>query len=90
LIESDVDKIVKTATYATDSVDLYVQEIENMDPNSPELEQVILTHRLMQRELSQQEKDLKFVEQAISLNSILLFQLKKSWNNNGKSNLDLP
>lgn len=90
LLESDVGKVVQAATYATDSVDLYVQEIENMVPNDPQLEQKILTHPLMQRELAQQEKDLKAIELTPSLSHEFLDQLKASWNNNGKSNLDLP
>lgn len=90
LLESDVDKVVQAATYATDSVDLYVQEIENMAPNDPQFEQKILTHRLMQRELTQQEEDLKAIELVLSLSQEFLAQRKASWNNNGKSNLDLP
>jgi len=90
LLENDVDKIVQVATYATDSVDLYVQEIENMAPNDPELEQKILNHRLMQRELAQQEKNLADIEQAATLSTDFLDGLKQSWNNEGKSNLDLP
>ena len=90
LLENDVGKIVQVATYATDSVDLYVQEIENMAPNDPELEQKILTHQLMQKELTQQEENLKAIEQASALDSNFLAQLKASWNNNKKSNLNLP
>ena len=90
LIKSDVDKIVQAVTYATDSVDLYVQEIEHMVPGDPELEQKILDHHLMQRELAQQEKNLVDIEQATALGSDFLSYLKQSWNNEGKSNLDLP
>lgn len=90
LLESDVGKVVQVATYATDSVDLYVQEIENMAPNDPQLEQKILLHPLMQRELTQQEDDLKAIEQVPSLSQEFLAQRKATWNNNGKSNLDLP
>ncbi len=90
MIDSDVDKIVLAARYATDSVDLYVQELENMEPNTSELEQKILTHKLMQRELTKQEDDLRAIEKTSSLDSNFLTQLRSSWNNNGKSNLDLP
>lgn len=90
LLENDVDKIVQVATYAIDSVDLYVQEIENMVPNDPRLEQKILSHSLMQRELMQQEENLKAIEQARHLNQEFLDRLKQSWDNNGKSNLDIP
>ncbi|GAB4192661.1 MAG: YjaG family protein [Wenzhouxiangellaceae bacterium] len=90
LLNSDAERIVQAATYATDSVDLFVQEIENMDPNDPELEQKIVTHPLMQRELAQQEKELQMIERASSLTPELLTQLRSAWDNNGKSNLDLP
>jgi len=90
LSEKDVDKIIYAVTYAADSVDLYVQEIENMAPNDPELEQKILNHRLMQRELAQQEKNLADIEQASALSPDFLNALKASWNNEGKSNLNLP
>lgn len=44
----DVSKIVKVATYSTDSIDLYVQEAEKMRPDDPHLEEKILLHPLMQ------------------------------------------
>lgn len=90
LIKDDLDKVVQVATYATDSVDLYVQEIESMKPNDPQLEQKILGHRLMQRELAQQEQDLTALELTPFLSQEFLAQRKASWSNNGKSNLDLP
>ena len=90
LLENDVNRVVQAATYATDSVDLYVQEIENLAPNDPELEQKILNHSFMQSELSQQEENLKTVEQAGVSVLEFLDDFKKSWNNEGKSNLDLP
>jgi uncharacterized protein YjaG (DUF416 family) len=89
LIGRDINKITATATYATNSVDLYVQVVEDLNPNAPDLEQKILTHRLMQRELYQQEKDLEFIEKTMGIDSKFLYQLKNSWGNNGKSNLDL-
>lgn len=90
LLNSNPERIVQAATYATDSVDLFVQELEKMAPNDPELEQKILAHPLMQRELAQQEKELQMIEQASSLSPKFLKQLRGAWDNNGKSNLDLP
>lgn len=84
-----VNKIVQAATYATDSIDLYVQEIEGMDPNDPGLEQQIRDHRFMQRELEQQERDLEAIEEAAIINPSFLEKLKNSWKNDGRSNLDL-
>ena len=53
-----LDSVVNAARYPTDSVDLYVQEVENMHPQDPELERKILNHRLMQQELRRQQRDL--------------------------------
>lgn len=90
LLKRDAARIVQAVRYATDSVDHFVQEIENMAPNDPELEQKIVTHPLMQRELAQQEKELQMIEQASSLDHEFLKQLRSTWDNHGKSNLDLP
>lgn len=86
----DVDKIVQVATYATDSIDLYVQETENLSPNDPHLDGRILAHHLMQRELRQQDIDFEAVKQARLVNHEFLVELKSLWNNDGRSNLDLP
>jgi uncharacterized protein len=58
LLGHDVDHIVSVLRYSTDSVDLIVQEEQNMDPRDPHREQKILEHPLMQQELSRQERDL--------------------------------
>jgi uncharacterized protein len=88
--EYNPEKIVQVATYATDSVDLYVQETESLAPSDPDIEERILTHRLMQRELRQQNADLEVIESNRSLSQDFLIELKSSWNNDGRSNLDLP
>lgn len=49
---------VGVASLARDSVDLYVQEIEDLDPQRPDLEGVIQEHPLMQAELMRQRDDL--------------------------------
>ena len=59
LDDSDIDHIVNAAQYVTDSIDLIVQEVVDMDPGDPELETKILSHPLMQNELRRQERDIK-------------------------------
>ncbi|MBX3712653.1 MAG: DUF416 family protein [Lysobacter sp.] len=90
LLEDDASKVVQVATYATDSVDLYVQEIEEMNPADPLLEQKILMHPLMQRELRQQEDDLTAIESASELNQSFLEERMLSWRSDGKGNLESP
>lgn len=50
---------VDVAMLARDTVDLFVQEITNLDPNAPNFEERILRHNLMQRELRRQREDLE-------------------------------
>lgn len=90
LQENNLDKIVQVAAYATDSVDLYVQEIEGITPNDPLLEDRILTHSLMQRELRQQDVDLQAVEKIQSVTHEFLSELKSLWKNDGRGNLGAP
>jgi uncharacterized protein YjaG (DUF416 family) len=89
VLDGNTDKVVQAATYATDSVDLYVQETEDMAPNDPSLEQKILSHRLMQRELEKQAHDVKAIGERAFLDTEFLKELKNSWDNDGRSNLDL-
>lgn len=61
LIEHDINKILQIAEYATDSVDLYVQETENISPLSETLEIDILNSALMQQELKFQNDMLELI-----------------------------
>lgn len=62
LIESSkVEHAVTIATYARDTVDMYVQELENMQPNTGNLEEQIRNHQLMQRELGCQQSDFELL-----------------------------
>jgi uncharacterized protein YjaG (DUF416 family) len=53
---------VEVACLARDTVDLYVQDIEKLDPNDPNLEEAIRRHPLMQAELRRQRTDLERIE----------------------------
>lgn len=44
---------------ARDTVDMWVQEKEDMDANDPQLEEKILLHPLMQKEMDEMEQSLK-------------------------------
>lgn len=50
---------VDVASLARDTVDLFVQECIELDPNTLEFEEAILRHSLMQRELRRQREDLE-------------------------------
>lgn len=48
----------EAASLARDTVDLFVQELLSLDPNSTNFEEAINRHDLMQRELQRQREDL--------------------------------
>ena len=60
--KASVDAAIETAGLSRDTVDLYVQDEENLDPLDPNLESRILSHPLMQRELRCQADDLEFLK----------------------------
>jgi len=81
----DTERIVQAASYARDSVDLFVQEEEDMGSTDPELEQKILHHPLMQAELAAQEFDLAELGRTDDLSSF-----RRRCQSTAKSNLRLP
>lgn len=62
LSQPAAERALDIATFARDTVDMYVQEIESMEPNSSDLEEKIVEHELMQRELALQEESLQFAK----------------------------
>ncbi|WP_438015509.1 DUF416 family protein [Sorangium sp. So ce315] len=60
--ERKPEQVALAARYATDSIDLYVQEIERMAPQDPTLEAKILAHPLMQQEMERQCRDIVALE----------------------------
>lgn len=58
LLDGNPTHVADAPRFSTDSVDLIVQERENMDPRDPDREQKILRHPLMQQELLRQQRDL--------------------------------
>lgn len=63
MLISEPNCIVNTARYPIDSIDLFVQECENMCPEDRNLERRILEQPLMQQELVRQNRDLRVVRQ---------------------------
>lgn len=64
--EKDLGYVVRIATFARDTIDLYVQVSEALDAADPLLEERIAAHPLMQRELETQLMDLDSVKRANS------------------------
>ncbi|WP_437631744.1 DUF416 family protein [Sorangium sp. So ce854] len=85
--EGGVEKIVEIASLCTDTVDMFVQAQDGLDPNDPKLEERILIHRLMQRELERQHDDVLALR-SFSGRPTEVARLRGGWRNPQKSNID--
>jgi uncharacterized protein len=52
-----VSYALRIATFAKDTIDMYVQAIEKIDPADPQLNEKVARHPLMLQEISRQESD---------------------------------
>ena len=84
----NIKDIAQVAVNGTDAVDLYVQEIENMDPSDPAREDRIVVHPCMQCELQRQNSDLDEVGKLTSLDSNELRKIRDSWKSRMRSSLE--
>jgi uncharacterized protein YjaG (DUF416 family) len=90
LIDKDFGKIINISIYATDSVNMYIQEIENLDFNNDKnFQQRINNHPLMQKEVAIQSGIIAFLNNSKVLDFEDLQTLLQLQENNKKSNLDL-
>ncbi len=87
LLEDDVQKVVEAASLARDTVDMHIQEVEAMDPDDPDLEDRILHHPLMQRELERQREDLDMLAPAERTGDTIA-ALARHWRRPATSNID--
>ena len=91
VLQGNPERIAQASAFAIDTLDGYVQEVLDGFPNtargvpySPEREERIRLHPLMQRELARQDADLKLLATNPDLSS-----LKAQWRAPAKSNIDL-
>lgn len=77
--DQQTDTIIEAVTLACDSVDMYVQELENISPADPDLEERILSHELMQKELKRQREDLEFLCALDDDASMSMTAVKNKW-----------
>jgi hypothetical protein len=89
LEDGDVEHIESIATFATDSVDMYIQELLDLDMNDPTSEEKIARHTLMLRERKVQEDIWNYLNKANSIDEEDIVTLEKLQENNGRGNLDL-
>lgn len=68
LIHRDFSKIKSISTYGTDTIDMYIQEIENLDFNTDkEFQNKISNHPLMKREVAIQTGIISFLNNSKAL-----------------------
>lgn len=70
LLNGNTASLAECSAHAIDTVDLYVQETENIPPQSSDLESRIREHHLMQREIQRQCDDLSQLRQSQSIDEI--------------------
>jgi len=56
--DNQISYAVRITTFARDTIDMYVQVAEDIDPSDPELDAKVMQHQLMRQELRNQESDL--------------------------------
>ena len=59
------DRAIEVASLARDTVDLFVQQRNHLDPNSPSLERQIAEDSLMQTELQKQKQSLELLKDQV-------------------------
>ena len=89
IISDSNDKIIEVASLARDTVDMYVQELEDMAPNDPNLEKMILEHPLMQQELKRQRQDIEMLKNLVVSDVFMYEKVKKNWYRTKTSNIEL-
>jgi uncharacterized protein YjaG (DUF416 family) len=90
LVDKDFTRIENVSTYATDTVSMYVQDLDNLDYNADKnFQQKIESHPLMQREITIQLGIISFLNKRKILDYEDLQTLLNLQENNKKSNLEL-
>lgn len=55
--DNQVSYALRIATFAMDTIDMYIQAIEGIDPADPRVDEIVAEHPLMQREVCKQKED---------------------------------
>lgn len=76
--DNEMSRIVDIASFCRDTVDMYIQELDNMDYSDPSFEQKIASHPLMLKELSKQSEDLVLLRNKVTLDEHTLLLMQQS------------
>ncbi len=85
----DPKRIAEVASYARDTVDMFVQERDQLDYQDPEMEERILRDPLMVRELAKQESELASLAQTKNLDGRFVQTYRAGARYDGKGTLDI-
>ena len=77
--DGQTSTVVEAASLARDSIEMYVQDLENMAQNDPNIETKILGHVLMQKELKRQREDIDFIKALDDDISLSMMVVKENW-----------
>lgn len=90
MFDKNPARLKNISTFATDTVDMYVSTIENLDFNTDKLfEQKVFNHPLMQKEINIQKSIISYLFGIKKLNQIDIRNLLELQQNNGKSNINV-
>lgn len=79
LSDTTASKVIEVASLARDTIDLFVQEIDDLDPNDPRLEKKIRRSDLMQAELRTQRQSLEKLKGLSNGDKKLRAHLREQW-----------
>lgn len=79
LADATAKSVIDVASLARDTIDLFVQETEGLDPNDTGLERKIIEHPLMQSELRTQKESLELLRNLYEERGKAGVDLRASW-----------
>ena len=79
--DTTASKVIEVASLARDTIDLFVQKVDDLDPNDPRLDEKIRRSDLMQAELRTQRQSLERLKALPSDDKKLRAHLREQWTN---------
>jgi len=89
LRQRKLDRILEIATLARDTVDMFVQELENIPPNDPNIEQKLQTHELMRNEINVQKSTMILLKSINTITPSIIAKLKNEWSNLSRGSINV-
>jgi uncharacterized protein YjaG (DUF416 family) len=91
ILDKNTSRLDEISTFATDTVDMYIQERDNLDfNNDPQFDDKIINDPLMKKELDIQNGIVSYLSNINGLESSDITNLLNLQFNEGKSNIGMP